>query len=847
MAAPTAATLWLRRALDVADEAFDHDPGPDRDAFVAEACGDDGMLRAEVERLLRADAATHSFLDGRADGIVAQDKAPEQVGAWRVTGELGRGGMGVVYLAERADGTFEKQVALKLARADGDARGAAERFAQERRLLARLRHPGIAALLDGGVAPDGRPYFIMERVEGVPITTAAAGLDLRARIRLAVETCEAVAHAHRLLVVHRDIKPSNVLVETTADGRLQPRLLDFGVAKALDPEGADALQTQTHAPLTPAYAAPEQVTGDPITAATDVYALGVLLYELLTGRRPYAFEDRSLAGIARVVCETQPPRPSQTAPADAEAREAWASDSDPVEPRRLRGDLDAIVMKALRKEPERRYTTAQALADDLRRHLDGRPVEARGDGFAYVASRFVRRHRAATAAALVGLVGLVGGTAAVAWQARQTALEADRANATLDWVLGTFEAVDPQAVEGGEIQAADLIAPGLRRIGELDDQPLVQGAVMEGLGRLSASLGLLPAADSLLRGSIRTQARVLGPDHPDLAPPRLALASALNDQREYEAAEALVRQALATLGPRAEPALRSRALSTLAAIRYRASDYSSDFADVQALYREALALADGDAEPELRLRALTGLAAALSQGGAPEEALAHAAGAVSLASRTYGASDPRTADALSALASLHDDLGQPDRAIALYRQVLGVYRPAYGDADYRVAETLYSLGRLYAMEDDWGEAVRHYREAVDAYSASSLDADHLWRAYALVGLGRALARDGRPAEAAARLREGLAAYAESLDDDDYRVAGAQGYLADALLSLGQTGEAGRLLRTSEATLRAYGFDDPYANGAAKTTLDALVRHAELTGDRAARARYQRERAALDAG
>ncbi|MEL6615395.1 MAG: serine/threonine-protein kinase, partial [Bacteroidota bacterium] len=561
-----ATLLRQRRALEIVAEAYDV-PDDARAAFVAEACAGDAALLHAVQALLAVDDQSHDFLDGGMVGVLDASPPPaEDVGGYRVVGELGRGGMGVVYAAERVDGTFEKTVALKLVQSAKATPETARRFARERRVLARLDHPGIARLLDGGVTPDGRPYFIMERVEGEPITryADARGLDLEQRLRLALDACDAVAHAHRLLIVHRDLKPSNVFVGEDETGAPRVKLLDFGIAKALDEDDEDVL-TRTGGALTPAYAAPEQVSGDPVTASTDVYALGVILYELLVGRRPYSFPSYALAEVARVVREADPTRPSDAAETASgggagrgkgeEGRGDGSGDSGapaangdvplaPEAPRwaaapaRLRGDLDAIVLQALRKEPERRYATAADLADDLRRHLDGRPVLARGDGLGYRASRFVRRHRAAVAASGALVLALLVGVGAVLWQARETAREAARANATLDYVLGMFEAVDPVELEGGELTPEALLAPGLRRAAALDDQPLVQASLLEGLGRLGVGLGVFATADSVLQRAIDLRRREQGADHPDVALPLTLLARSLTEEGRYDEAKA---------------------------------------------------------------------------------------------------------------------------------------------------------------------------------------------------------------------------------------------------------------------------------------------------------------------
>jgi eukaryotic-like serine/threonine-protein kinase len=399
---------WQRVKAVVAD-ALEHDTTRRAD-FVAAACGDDGELRREVESMLGAsgqrvdrviDRMTHAR-SSSGDGL-----AGLRLGAYEIIRETGRGGMGAVYLARRADEEFEKEVAIKLLKRGTDTDEVLRRFRAERQILARLDHPNIARLLDGGTTPDGLPYFVMEYVEGVPITDFARdkNLSLRERVALFLKVCAAVQFAHRNLVVHRDLKPANVLI--TADG--EPKLLDFGIAKLLasDDEFAQ-LTVQDQQRLTPAYASPEQVRGEGVTTVSDVYALGALLFELLAGRSPHAFASQrpSPTELLRVVVEQEAPRASSVA-ADAEAR------------RQLRGDLDNILETALRKEPERRYSGVTAFAEDLQRYLSRRPVRARPATLGYRTSRFISRNKLGVAAGILLVATLVGGIAATAWQARK--------------------------------------------------------------------------------------------------------------------------------------------------------------------------------------------------------------------------------------------------------------------------------------------------------------------------------------------------------------------------------------------------------------------------------------------
>ena len=406
-------------------------PAEARPAFLDEACAADPELRREVESLLASETEGDAFLSrgpaldpARAQAVLEHGERTRPIGPYRILGVIARGGMGTVYRAVRDDDAFQKTVALKLVRGGAASEFVERRFRQERQILARLQHPNIAAIFDGGATDDGQPYLVMEHVEGRPITAYCDehGLGTRQRLALFGPVCAAVQYAHQNLVVHRDLKPDNILV--TAEG--VPKLLDFGIAKLLaagvDP---DIAPTATMLPMmTPEYASPEQVRGQPITTASDVYSLGVVLYEMLTGRRPYVVRTESMEEIVRAVCGTEPQSPStarRAAPQPGTHSAVTVSD--------LRGDLDTIVLKALRKEPSRRYPSVQDLSEDIRRHLAGLPVSARNDTFGYRASKFVRRNRAATALGALLLVSVVSGVAATVrqtWVARTQRARAER-------------------------------------------------------------------------------------------------------------------------------------------------------------------------------------------------------------------------------------------------------------------------------------------------------------------------------------------------------------------------------------------------------------------------------------
>ena len=442
-------------------------PEDERDAFVSHACKDDSELAERVLALLEADAQETRHDEPLLQRVVASDEEliGSTIGQWRLIDRIGSGGMGSIFLAERADSSFEQQVALKVIKKGMDSENVVHRFEQERQLLARLEHPNIARLLDGGVTDDGRPCFAMEYIDGSPITQYCdnASLSIKSRLILFIQVCEAVHAAHRNLIVHRDLKPSNILVTSQGD----VKLLDFGIAKLLVEQDNDELTMTGMALHTPVYAAPEQLSRGPVTTAIDIYALGALLYELLAGKRHYDVARQTGSGI-RESTTSHASRPSVAIKTDLsdntaltdEALEATRGVRVDRLVKMLAGDLDMICMKALHPDPERRYSSANQLSLDIQRHLEGLPVVARPDSAFYRTAKFMQRHRLGVVAtfAIVTLFGLM-----IAHYTNELALERDnaleeqrKANEVVAFVTGLFTVSKPNQSLGEELTARDL-------------------------------------------------------------------------------------------------------------------------------------------------------------------------------------------------------------------------------------------------------------------------------------------------------------------------------------------------------------------------------------------------------
>jgi len=761
---------WTRLA-EIVPEALAR-PADERAAYLDAACTDDtgapdAALRAEAAALVTsAEAADAS--GALTSPVGARAPVPERVGPWRVTGVLGEGGMGVVYAAERADGAYERQVALKRLHPSLGA-DLAERLAAERHALARLEHPGIARLYDAGVDDAGAPYLVMERVDGAPLTTYAdgAGLDARARAALFADVCDAVAYAHGRLVVHRDLKPSNVFVAPGEPPSV--RLLDFGIAKLLGTDVPDSLAatlTRTQAAMTPSYAAPEQITRGEVTTATDVYALGVMLYELLAGTRPYSLVGTTAAEAERIVCETDPPLPSAAAPA--------------ARARALRGDLDTITMKALAKEPAHRYASAEALAADLRRHLDGLPVLARPATAGYRVRRFVRRHRLGVAAGVAVALALVAGASVALWQAREARAEAERATAVSDFVVGLLNAPNAE-VDGRDVRVADLLD---RAAADLDSAftggPATEATLRHTLGMTYRSLALYDEAERQLERALAIRLRLVGPAHPDVAEIYGSLGRLYNVRGQYAAADSVLRLALAIA--RRHPGPADKRLGYILNDLGNTQLELGDPAAAAVYWREALAI-DERTLPEGhvdRLIAMENLALALYDGGDTTGGLGLMSRQVAMLREHHPDNDLTLGNSLANYGSLLYGAGRREDAARLQREAVERFRRRHGDRHPDVAFALSNLGSTLGALGQLEESERLLRESAAIYGSvfGEAYADHPDVGYPLVNLAKTLRDQRRYDEAEAAARRALAVFTTAFGADHPTTGRATTVLAE---------------------------------------------------------------------
>lgn len=786
-----------RRLDDVLDDALARDPR-DWPAFVDAACSDDPDLRAEVLDLLRRMDAAREFLSSppseAAAALIAEpagvtpDLSGRRIGAYSIIREIGRGGMSRVFLARRADGQFEQDVALKLLRPGLDTELDRARFRAERQIVASLNHPNIARLIDGGLTADGQPFLVLEYVDGQPIDAycESRALSDRQRIVLFLKVAEATQYAHRNLIIHRDIKASNILVDAAGN----VKLLDFGLAKLLEPGtyGSPRPDTVAHW-MTPEYAAPEQIRRRPVSTLTDVYQLGIVLYRLLTNRLPFTAAGRDLHDLEAAVLRDDPPVPSEVVAATGKARA-----------KHLQGDLDAIVLKALRKEPEERFASVEAFADDLRRYLSGHPIRARRSSSLHRARRFVDRHRVETVAAVAITVSLALGTGIATTQARHAARERDIAavasresQAVTSFVLGLFETSDPAETRGDTLTAAELVRRAATRAELLHDQPLAQARMLEVTAQLYHSVGQLENARTTLERALEIRQRAGAGDPLDLAGTLRQLASELLSLGRYAAADSAAREALRiqtrVLGPE-DPAL-AFTLHQLARIAF----FRGDLLSAEAFHRRALAVREhglglNDSLTADSHLALGGTLRATGQIPAAEREFRTG---LSILEKTVGPNSPEIAQAIVAIAYLLDeDRGKADEADPLYRRALEIRRIAYGNGHPMVAATLFDFADFQSRRGDQVAAVGTARQGMEiirrAYgNEHPIVADFAGR------LAVILQRAGNSDEAATLLHDAIVMNRRLRGDRHESIAGLEMNLARLLVDRGN-------LATAETTV-----------------------------------------------
>ncbi len=847
----------------------------EREAYIEKACGEDRELKEEVLSLLAAHEISGA-IDRSPEQLVKAsfsihepgEKKGEQVGPYQIIETLGHGGMGSVYLAERTDGQFEQQVALKLLQTGFTSENQNRRFMSERQILATLNHENIGRLLDGGITAEGQPWFAMEYVKGgrpIDEHCDANQLTINQRLNLFLKVCEAVQFAQRQLIIHRDIKPSNILVTQTGT----VKLLDFGIAKVLNQDersaGAYTMTRTGLLPLTPAYASPEQVRRAPVTTATDIYQLGVVLYELLIGCRPYDVSGKTPGEIEQIICEKQPTRPSTVITRllpEQNDREhavrkitgARQTKADKLR-KHLQGDLDKIVLKTLRKEPERRYDSVEQLTADIRNYLSGRPVMAHPDSIGYRARKFMSRHSTGVVATAVIVLLLIGYAVTITWQSQRTreALERARQETAKSeqitgFLMDMFKASDPKKSLGDNIPARVLLQRGIEQAERLDNQPEIQAQMLDVTGRVYMNLGKYTKAESLLDKALDIRRRHLESAHPDiseslhnlgflfwkngkykkaegylrealsmeqkiydganesLAKTKLTLAVVLKQLRKFEEAEPLYRDALEMNreihGDRHESVAYN--LNNLANFMESQGDYKK----AEELYLESLKIYRdlyGNNHPDVAGR-LTNLGRVKEWLGDLEESVLFHEKALKIRRSVFDEQHPDIAESLYYLGRARTELEQYDKAETFLKQALNIQRAVLDSLHPNISQTLNNLGIIMGRKEDYEAAERYYLKTLD------LQKKRLGNAHSEVGItlnniGLALIKQGRYDEALRYLEESRDVLFQNYEEDHPMLTYPLLGIAHIHLDKNRPEEAEPLLRKSlEIQLSAVGED-----------------------------------------
>lgn len=823
---------WTR-AMELLDLALQQ-PSEERTSFLNEVCNDPD-LRAEVESMLRAGGQTVDFLDQGAaaarrsllDGETActavqpeKDKTDSHVGPYRLVERIGTGGMSVVYRAERADGHYKQHVAIKLLPRYFETDRRVARFQAERQILARLNHPNVARLLDGGLTEAGQPYLVMEYVDGVPITDYCAthACSLKTRLKLLRTVCEALHHAHQNLVVHRDLKPDNILV--TESGKV--KLLDFGIAKLLHstPHSTSQALTRTgECPMTPAYAAPEQIKGGAITTATDIYQLGVLAYHILTGTHPFRNFDTS---VQQAILDTAPPPPSSAVQSASEPA-TWASKPGAS----LTADLDTVVLKALRKEPTRRYRSAQEFASDLTRYMNDHPVQAQPVTWGYRMRKFVERNWSGVVVAASVVLLFVGLSLfhvhRLSTERTTAERHAEAAAAVTSFMVDLIEMGDPAKARGGAITPRDLLSHGLARVDHIDGQPEVEAQVRLALGRVYRRVGEYDDARPLIERALDLQRRHLPPNHVARAEGLKQKGALLAAVDEFDEAETVLRRSLDIWNQHGEARLldRARTQHRLAYVLRRQGEYDQALAlhrDNVRLRRDALGAEHPETLESVKRAGIT--LHNLGNYAAAEERYRQAIRGQRVALETP---HPQLAMSLSSLGALYMNQGRFQAATTLLTEALQMRRDIYGTEHETVALTLNNLAMAVRDQGALQEADSLFQETLSVRRALHQD-PHTGTAMTLREMGTLYLYTDRLSEAQAAFQEALRIFKTTLDPDHSFVVRTQidlGYARNA-----RRDEVGSQARIDDAfqTVQRIHPDSSLERGLANMHYGALVAH-----------------------
>jgi len=730
---------------------------------------------------LYKDLASESVLETEEEFV------PRKVGRYKLLKPIGRGGMGNVYLAERADGLFERKTAIKFVRTELNNREVKKRFNREKKIQASLDHHSIARLYDASTDEHGVPFLVMEYVDGQPITTYSDdnNLSVKQRLELFISVCQAVQYAHQNLIIHRDLKPSNILVNPEGECKL----LDFGIAKLLDQNGdLPELTRSGQQYFSMKFAAPEQIQNRPVNTLTDVYSLGVLLYKLLTGSLPYTITEQTTYGeFERKICDDPVPKPSSIV---RKSKDLY---------RQLKGDMDNIILKALEKSPDRRYRSAEALSDDLKRYLDNLPVSARPVGIVYRSRKFIQRNKKISSFAAVLLIIIISGLYYHTTEIRKerdiakiqrdlAELEASKTARVSEFVVGLFEQSDPYSSSGKELTVGNLLAEGRDRIETLDEAPLVQAEMYIVLARVYRSLAEHETAHNLSGQALSLLKEQASPDSVSLANAWTMRAYTLSSLGRYGEAEEAHRQALELTSPENKPALAER-LNNLGLALFSLGQLDES----QELLEEALTLRRAELPESAELAAsLNNLALVLAAQDKRGEAEPLYRSALEMRRSVLGDEHPTTTYSMTNLATLLDQMNRLEEAEAGYREALRIRRNIFGDDHPAVASVLYQIGWLQSRRGELEQARIHLEEALEIRSRV-LGPDHPSTAV-ILNAAAVVARDmGEVDQAEQWLRRALSIYRSVFGDSHHDIALVLANMGQTMQVKGNSAEAERLL------------------------------------------------------
>jgi len=826
---------WLE-VKEIFNAALDL-PLEERASFVEKRCADN-ELREEVKALLSSSDEAENFIEDpaltRVSHLVTAEKMPsyigKQIGAYKIEKEIGKGGMGAVYLARRADKEFDKKVAIKLIKRGFDTDEIIERFRHERQILAALEHTNITRLIDGGSTEDDLPYLVMDYVEGLPLNKYCAVnvVSLNERLDIFLQICSAVTYAHQNLIIHRDLKPSNVIVSD--DGT--PKLLDFGIAKLTAPNSSATLGgTQTtFRVMTPEYASPEQVNGQTVTTASDIYSLGVVLYELLTGQRPFRIRTNRAEEISRIITDTSPTRPSDSlrkgeeekarrgdTKSDKIASKVSSSPLLPFSSSVLRGDLDNIILMAMRKEPERRYSSVEQFAEDIRRYLNGLPVIAREDSFGYRAEKFVKRNKAGVAAGLGIALSLVGGLIATSWQAkiakkqRDRALrETEKAERINQFLQKMLSSADPRE-QGKDVKVIEVLGEAAQSIeNDFSDQPEITADLHSTIGTTYLNLGLLESAENHLQKSLDIRRAHFPRRSVEVAVSLNKFGKLLQMKGDLNSAEPLYAEALETFRILRKETEVAKVLDNLGYLlglmgknREAIRIHTEELEIRRALF--------GENHPDVA-KTLGSLATIFGILGERRKTESFHRQALAILRRHYSEEHP---DVIAEIARLASALiwNNKSESEILFRKALALRRKTLGENHPDVAWTLYDLAFLNAERGDYREAESLALEVLGMRGKGLTD-EHPATSSSFLILGRSLLAQGKPEPAKSALEECLVLRRKTLSENHWLLATANSFYGECLMLLGEPEKGKQLLFESYDVLREkLGADHVQTRGA----------------------------------